>query len=950
LNHPNIVTIHDFGQAGGFYFLLMEFVDGLNLRQLLQTRKFTPEEALAIVPSLCDALQFAHDRGIVHRDIKPENILLDKTGRVKVADFGIAKMLGTGNGGATTGAAAAPASATHSTLGTPGYSAPEQKTDPQRVDSRADIYSLGVVFYELLTGELPGKPLQPPSKKVQIDVRLDEVVLRALEQKPELRYQQASVLKTQVETIATSAAPGRSPNQAEVPQSFPKWLLFRIGLPKWREFPVIGVRDGQRVIHWPGVAFRILVALAVSAPLVYAVNGADAVDPFLPVFFVVISIWLGIKCLRDWAQPIEKLSCLDEPSIDAPSATPPSETATASGKPWVSFCVTLTYLGTGLFGLPPSLFGLPRSLFHNHLLNQWSVGIFVELICLTSLLALLLNQLATPQAWRKWFKLAAWLGMVAWLLAIGSALFALHFIYGLDQEATLLLLNQWSVGIFIKLMCLTSLLALLLNQLATSQAWRKRFKLAAWLGMVAWLLAIGSALFALCLRYGLDQRATLDDTIFESFILLGAIALPICIVRLWRAANKPMGSGGKATFRPWWKRWWVSVVVGIIVALVLRRGFVAFQPKLLLAVAAGLRAMNARQRTDVKALKAALVTTNFYIGQSAFPHGDSIEITSVSRIQEKMVVKGHYNLISADRAQLALFMTSTNRSSDSYTDQRQWTEIAKGRGDFELFHPHLYPGLPHVTMYTLDTNGAPFAGVYFGTKDEAAEERKLDPGFVGMVGLPAVDESFWEMKVENLKKAPAVVIIRPSRYSAAGSMGSHDGRTIAHNIDFATLLYDAYSFSRQRMILPASVPEGQFDLMLTLRDHPTEALQKAIQRQFGFTARRETREMDVLWLKVKDPTLLALHTSASGSKRHFKSGKGMMAWTSCPMAFMVEFLEGNFGKPVMVRPELSGKYDITFQEDAQDMEQALADELAQAGLELVPGREPIEMLVVEKAN
>src|SRR5580698_738440 len=95
LNHPNIVTVYDFGQAGGFYFLLMEFVDGVNLRQLLRARKFTPEEALAIVPPLCDALQFAHDRGIVHRDIKPENLLLDKTGRVKVADFGIAKMLGT---------------------------------------------------------------------------------------------------------------------------------------------------------------------------------------------------------------------------------------------------------------------------------------------------------------------------------------------------------------------------------------------------------------------------------------------------------------------------------------------------------------------------------------------------------------------------------------------------------------------------------------------------------------------------------------------------------------------------------------------------------------------------------------------------------------------------------------------------------------------------------------
>jgi serine/threonine protein kinase len=94
LSHPNIVTIYDFGQAGGFYFLLMEFVDGLNLRQLLRMRKFTPEEALAIVPPLCDALQLAHNRGIVHRDIKPENLLLNKDGRVKVADFGIAKMLG----------------------------------------------------------------------------------------------------------------------------------------------------------------------------------------------------------------------------------------------------------------------------------------------------------------------------------------------------------------------------------------------------------------------------------------------------------------------------------------------------------------------------------------------------------------------------------------------------------------------------------------------------------------------------------------------------------------------------------------------------------------------------------------------------------------------------------------------------------------------------------------
>jgi tRNA A-37 threonylcarbamoyl transferase component Bud32 len=214
LNHPNIVTIHDFGQAGGFYFLLMEFVDGVNLRHLLRTRKFSPEEALVIVPSLCDALQFAHEHGIVHRDIKPENILLDKSGRVKVADFGIARMLGSAKDEPGSPSAAAEP-VTQGVVGTRGYSAPEQEISPQRVDSRADIYSLGIVFYEMLTGELPAKPIEPPSHKVLMDVRLDEVVLRALQQKPELRYQRASQVKADVETVTRAAAPAPGPKAME---------------------------------------------------------------------------------------------------------------------------------------------------------------------------------------------------------------------------------------------------------------------------------------------------------------------------------------------------------------------------------------------------------------------------------------------------------------------------------------------------------------------------------------------------------------------------------------------------------------------------------------------------------------------------------------------------------------------------------------------------------------
>ena len=194
LDHPHIVTVYDFGQTNGFFYLLMEFVDGVNLRQLLRAGKLSPEEALAIVPPLCEALQFAHERGIVHRDIKPENLLLTKDGRVKIADFGIAKMLGA-EAGATEEKAA----------GTPGYMAPEQFGAPKLVDSRADIYSLGVVFYEMLTpGELPSGSLQPPSSRArgaQIDVKIDEIVLRALESSPELRYQTVAEMRTEVETV-----------------------------------------------------------------------------------------------------------------------------------------------------------------------------------------------------------------------------------------------------------------------------------------------------------------------------------------------------------------------------------------------------------------------------------------------------------------------------------------------------------------------------------------------------------------------------------------------------------------------------------------------------------------------------------------------------------------------------------------------------------------------------
>lgn len=214
LNHPSIVQIYDFGQTkAGHYFFVMEFVDGTDLHEYIRSGRLDAEGAINAVSQICDALEYAHGEGYVHRDIKPANIFLNSKGIIKVGDFGLAKLVETGDepsmsekmGLTMTGIA----------MGTPNYIAPEQLASGGVVDHRADIYSLGIMFYEMLTGEVPRGAVKPPSQKVKaLDVRIDGVVFKAMEHDPAERYQTATALRTDVDVIRTTPLQAGKPDKA----------------------------------------------------------------------------------------------------------------------------------------------------------------------------------------------------------------------------------------------------------------------------------------------------------------------------------------------------------------------------------------------------------------------------------------------------------------------------------------------------------------------------------------------------------------------------------------------------------------------------------------------------------------------------------------------------------------------------------------------------------------
>ena len=206
LEHPHIVKIYQFGSTSdGHLFFVMEYLEGTNLADLLLQQKandpgrppFPPGQVLEIACQVCDALTGAHAQGILHRDIKPANLLMDSNGHIKLVDFGLARPIDKTR-------PESQLTVTHQVIGTRDYMAPEL-LDGQDIDGRVDVYAVGVLIYEMLTGELPRGVFLPPSHRQPLDRRLDEMVDKAMQADPSRRFATITEMHAALETLRLSS-------------------------------------------------------------------------------------------------------------------------------------------------------------------------------------------------------------------------------------------------------------------------------------------------------------------------------------------------------------------------------------------------------------------------------------------------------------------------------------------------------------------------------------------------------------------------------------------------------------------------------------------------------------------------------------------------------------------------------------------------------------------------
>ena len=264
LLHPNIVSVYEYGEDEANAFIVMEYIDGTGLREYLNRKAaFDLGQITAIMTQLLLALDFAHERGVVHRDIKPSNLILTLSGSLKVADFGIAR-IDTSN-----------LTTMGMVMGTPSYMSPEQ-CQGQTVDRRSDLFSAGVVFYELLTGEKPfagametigykicHEDPRPPSSvsRLPLSPTVDAVVATALEKKPEGRFQNARAFSRALRTACDAVVADDAAGATEVNLAAVK-LESTVVLPLFEDTVLRTVE--RRLAHYVGPMARVMIRRAAS--------------------------------------------------------------------------------------------------------------------------------------------------------------------------------------------------------------------------------------------------------------------------------------------------------------------------------------------------------------------------------------------------------------------------------------------------------------------------------------------------------------------------------------------------------------------------------------------------------------------------------------------------------------------------------------------------------------
>ncbi len=280
LSHPGIVDVFDFGETRtGLLYIVMEFIEGTDIAQMIQSQGKLPEDyALSITAHACDALAYAHQNGIVHRDIKPANILINLEGAIKVADFGLAKANDPGQSGITK---------TNMAMGTPDFVAPEAFIPGVPLDGRADLYAIGVMLYQMLTGEIPRGIWTLPGMKIGTDPRFDAIITKAMQTDREVRYQTATDIRRDLDTILTlprSALIAQQQAAAEAAAQASREARQQEAAAAQapRKGPQVQARAPQPVVKKPssnGLIFGIAAIVIAAAGAFFIFGGGDKLKP-----------------------------------------------------------------------------------------------------------------------------------------------------------------------------------------------------------------------------------------------------------------------------------------------------------------------------------------------------------------------------------------------------------------------------------------------------------------------------------------------------------------------------------------------------------------------------------------------------------------------------------------------------------------------------------------------